>query len=104
MSGSSTRDWLLDKLLKMRVALTEMKIDAELKIATAFRARDEAVARERSMREDYMEMAGRIAQLSPEKQFKVVYRGSSGTHVPLAIMAVNSSNGTTTITVERGND
>lgn len=101
MSGSSTRDWLLDKLLKMRVSLTEMK--AELTAKEEQRVRELATA-QRSIdgyRESYNELQTRVKELSPEKQFTVVYRDAGGNKIPLTILSVRSSNGQTVIQVER---
>ena len=102
MSGSSTRDWLLDKLLKMRVSLTEMK--AELTASEERRVREvgEAQRSLASYREAYRELETRVKDLSPEKQFSVVYRDAGGNKLPMGILSVRSCNGTTTITVERG--
>lgn len=51
--------------------------------------------------EGYSNMLTRVAELSPQKQFEAVYRHPDGTQTRLAILAANSSNGKTTITVER---
>lgn len=102
MSGSSTRDWLLDKLLKMRVALTEMKADSQQKIAEALAVRDAAVAEAARLREDFMEAHQRMQQMAPGKQFHVTYRSAAGDTMPLAILSVRTCHGETTITVERG--
>lgn len=106
--SNSTRDWLLDKLLKMRVALTEQKADYERQLAVknlllekaAEEVRQAQLQRDTAV-EDMKSWAARVHQMAPEKQFAVVYRGSSGSRIPLAILAVNSAAGKTTITVER---
>lgn len=101
MSGSSTRDWLLDKLLKMRVSLTEMK--AELTASEERRAREvgEAQRALASFREAYRELETRVKELSPEKQFSVLCRDAVGNKLPMAILSVRTCHGETTITVER---
>lgn len=110
MSGSATRDWLLDKLLKLRQAMTEMKFDYEGRIglmglqhADQLKAAQERAVRAESslkdFRDDWQQMRDRILQLSTSKGYKVIYRGVFETK--LEIMAVNHCNGETTITVQR---
>jgi hypothetical protein len=101
MSGSSTRDWLLDKLMKLRQAMTELKVDYEKQLADADTRLNAANVRIANLKENYMVAHHRMLQLASEKQFSVVYRGSSGARLPLPILAVNSSNGQTVITVGR---
>jgi hypothetical protein len=101
MSGSSTRDWLLDKLMKLRQAMTELKIDYERRLAQSEESRAAAVRNAQSAHERFMEAHARMQQMAPEKQFKIMYRGASGDRYPLSILAVNSCNALTTITVER---
>jgi hypothetical protein len=110
MSGSATRDWLLDKLMKLRQAMTEMKFDYEgqlglmrLRHGDQLKEAQERAARAennlKDFREDWQEMRDRVLQLSTSKGYKVVYRG--GFETKLDILAVNHCNGETVITVQR---
>jgi predicted RNase H-like nuclease (RuvC/YqgF family) len=109
MSGSSTRDWLLDKLMKLRQAMTELKVDYEAKLAakdTSLNAAQNRIINLQgdlvSSREEWTEMRNRLLQVSTSKGFRVVFRGSSlGADVRLEILAVNHCNGETVITVQR---
>lgn len=110
MSGSSTRDWLLDKLMKLRQAMSEMKADYENKLDTLetlkreqvrilVEARDLALKDRDNCRESYVAMRERVAELAPEKQFEIIRRHKFCASERMLIQSVSSANGRTTIVV-----
>lgn len=109
--SATTRDWLLQKLLKMKeslIAVTqERNAEREAVMATQQelqREREEHNIRVREIHSEFNvergELLQRIRQMAPEKQFRVIYHPRVGLPYEARLRAVQSANGVTTIHAE----
>lgn len=94
--SATTRDWLLQKLLKMKESLIAVTAERD----EAREERDEFRSRFIESQNNEQDLVERIRQLSPQKQFAVNLRGPNGINWRCQIDSVNSANGSTLITVQ----
>lgn len=119
MSGSSTRDWLLDKLLKLRQAMSEQKAayardtailedsrrsqlrEADLRVERVENEREIALRAYKAEQEENEGLRERIVQMAPGRQFRFYYRCADSSSIELHATSISHTNGVTTVNVER---
>lgn len=98
--SATTRDWLLQKLLKMRDSLTAVTRERDEARAQRDAATTNLLHERDRYGEDLRELHSRIHQMAPEKQFEVIYHTRRGDSYTCNLLSVESANGKTTIRVE----
>jgi hypothetical protein len=100
-SGKPVRDWLLDKYTNAAQNLREQKLQITVLEHALEEAQIELDRAKVDHAEDLAELHSRIHDMAPTKRFIVVYRQSDGSNIGLTPVALSSTNGVTTVTVER---